>query len=798
MSSHSGFFEEILRKVPAEIIVADASYRYLYVNPSAVADASLREWMIGRTNEEFCQFAGRPAGTARARRMVFEKVLRTRELVEWTESTRDKDGALQHFMHRICPVLAETGEVRMVIIYVIQITEKREYEEKIRLGEKRYRDLFNHSQALICTDDLEGKLLAVNPAICRVFGYLEEEMLGRNLREFIPAKHQSRFEEEYMEAIRTCDNAVSGEFCVLNKGGTEIFLLYKNFRREEPGMEPYVIGFSQDITDRIKMERELRLTKQLTDEVARAKESFLAHMSHEIRTPMNGILGIASLLNKTRLDVQQRNYLKLIQESANNLLVIVNDILDLEKIVAGKLQLESIPFKIVDKIATTIQSFIYRAEEKELGLIFQNSIPGDLVVKGDPYRLSQVLNNILSNALKFTNEGHITIVTGITERDTEAVVIEITVSDTGIGIGNGRLNTIFEPFEQADATISRKYGGTGLGLAICKNMVEMQDGELLVKSEEGKGSAFTIRVPYHLSVEAMQEKEIRQETDYKSLGYRKILVAEDVELNQYLARHILESWEFEAVIFNNRLEAIHAPEQASFDCILMDVPMPGMDGIEAPQHIRRLPDPVKANIPIIALTANALKGDSEKYLAAGMNDYLAKPFDEERLFQVIYRNLAYYKTSVGTALAVAGVTADPASLIEPSSVDNPFTNNTNSNSMTPVNSRLYDLSMVQSVSGGDEGFIKQIVALFIETVPQNVQDMKKALQEENWDQVVKTAHKLKSTIDSMGIKSIRQEIRTVEANARQKESLDQVAPLVATIDNVIKECIGQLQAEVMK
>jgi PAS domain S-box-containing protein len=791
MDLQSGFFEEILHAVPAEVIVTDANYRYLYVNPSAVPDTALREWMIGKTNEEFCRFAGRTDVTARARRMVFEKVLRTREVAEWTETARDEHG-IQHFMHRICPVLGETGDVRMVIIYVIRITEKKEFEEKARLSEKRYRDLFNHSQALICTHDLDGKLLAVNPAICRVLGYREDEMQGRNIREFIPAKHQARFEEEYILAIRNCEKTVAGEFCVLNKDGAEIYLLYKNFRMEEPGVEPYVIGFSQDITERIKMERELRLTKQLTDDVARAKESFLAHMSHEIRTPMNGILGIASLLNKTRLDVQQRNYLQLIQESANNLLVIVNDILDLEKIVAGKLQLESIPFKIVDKIATTIQSFIYRAEEKELGLVFQNAIPGDLVVKGDPYRLSQVLNNILSNALKFTNEGHINIVTGIAERDEEAVVIEITISDTGIGISKERLRTIFEPFEQADATISRKYGGTGLGLAICKNLVEMQKGELLVKSEEGKGSAFIIRVPYHISVEAMQEKEIRQETDYKSLGQRKVLVAEDVELNQYLARHILESWDFTVVIVNNGLEAVQTLEKETFDCILMDVQMPEMDGIEATQHIRRLPDPVKATIPIIALTANALKGDSEKYLAAGMTDYLAKPFDEERLFQVIYRNLAYYKTPVGTVLAEA-VTVP----LESSSADNPFKNNNNSNSMTPVNSRLYDLSMVQSVSGGDEGFIKKMVALFIETVPQNVLELKNALHEENWDQEGKTAHKLKSTIDSMGIKSIRQEIRSVESNAKQKESLQEVPALIGTIDTVIRDVIVQLQAEVL-
>ncbi|HEY4110571.1 PAS domain S-box protein [Puia sp.] len=782
MPLQSQFFESVLSLVPAEIIVADPEYRFLYVNASAIPDQQLREWMIGRTNEEFCQYSGRPVAMARARRMVFEKARRTRRVVEWAESAMDSEGVVQHFQHKVFPVFDESGNLQQVIIYAVRITETKEFEEKVRVSEKRYRDLFNHSQALICTHDLDGKLLSVNPAIRKVLGYEEAEMLDRCIQEFVPEKHRQKFEEEYLHAIRASVNVVSGEFCVLSKSGVEIYLLYKNVRMEEPGSEPYVIGFSQDITDRINMERELRITKKMTDDIARAKESFLAHMSHEIRTPMNGILGIASLLNKTRLDPQQRNYLQLIQESANNLLVIVNDILDLEKIVAGKLQLERIPFKIVDKIATTIQSFIYRAEEKELGLIFQNSIPGDLVVEGDPYRLSQVLNNLLSNALKFTNEGHINISTGIREHNEEQVVVEITIQDTGIGIGKEQLRTIFEPFEQADATISRKYGGTGLGLTISKNMVEMQYGELLVHSEEGKGSAFTIRVPYHLSVEAMQDNEISQEIDYKSLGHRKVLVAEDVELNQYLARHILESWDFEVVIVNNGREALEALEKSTFDCILMDVQMPEMDGIEATQRVRKLPDPVIANIPIIALTANALKGDSEKYLAAGMTDYLAKPFDEARLFRVISRNLTRLQDPVGSPASVA-----PA-----------FTHNTNNSNMTPGNTRLYDLSMVQSVSGGDENFIKKMVALFIETVPQNMQDLKNALQAENWEQVGKTAHKLKSTIDSMGIKSIRQEIRTVEGNAREKVGLQEVAPLVATIDSVIKECIGQLQAEVMK
>ncbi|HMH24133.1 MAG TPA: PAS domain S-box protein, partial [Puia sp.] len=644
LTEQRAFFEEILNRTPADIIVVDAQYRYLFVNPSAVADPELRQWMIGKTNEEFCLHAGvgRTEKIARDRRQVFENVLSSGQMIEWEEESLNTDGEPQHYLRKVYPVLDEKDEVQWVIIYAVNITERREFEEQVRRSEKRYRDLFNYSQALICTHDMTGRLLAINPEVSRTFGYPDEALIGRKIQDFIPAEHQSKFEEEYIEAIKE-NNKVGGVFSLISRKGERIYLLYQNYRVEEPGSEPYVIGFAQNITERIKIEKELRMAKQETDEGARAKEAFLAHMSHEIRTPLSGMLGIASLLRKTKLDKHQGNYLQLIQEAAGNLLVIVNDILDLEKIIAGKLQLEKIAFRIVDKIATTTQSFIYRAEEKELGLIFQNAIPGDMVVKGDPYRLSQVLNNILSNALKFTEAGHITIVSGIRERKEDSVVVEITISDTGIGISEERIQRIFEPFEQADVSTSRKYGGTGLGLTICKNLIEMQDGELAVQSKEGKGSAFTVRIPYQLSVELMQENEPIEELDYKSLGHKKILVAEDVELNQYLARHILESWNFEVVIAGNGKEAVELLGLADYDCVLMDVQMPEMDGIEATQRIRKLADPVKAQIPIIALTANALKGDSEKYVAAGMNDYLAKPFDEERLFRVIYRNLAHIK-----------------------------------------------------------------------------------------------------------------------------------------------------------
>jgi CheY-like chemotaxis protein len=265
--------------------------------------------------------------------------------------------------------------------------------------------------------------------------------------------------------------------------------------------------------------------------------------------------------------------------------------------------------------------------------------------------------------------------------------------------------------------------------------------------------------------------------EFKRLGGRKIMVVEDLELNQYLARHILESWGCRVVIAGNGFEAFQLFQQNEFDCILMDVQMPEMDGIEATKSIRSYENLQKASVPIIAFTANTPDGDTSYYKAAGMDDYLAKPFDEKELFKVIIRNL------------------EPESSEARSEEDNPGQKLYPTSNGTE-DQKLYDLSMVRSVSEGDGAFIKKMVALFIKTVPPNVQELSKALEEENWDQVRKMAHKLKSTIDSMGVIAIREDIRTVESNAKELKSLDQIPALVRKIETVIDQCIEQLQLEI--
>lgn len=640
--------------------------------------------------------------------------------------------------------------------------------DKLQISDKRYRDFFNYSQALICTHDLTGRLLEVNPAICKMLQYSEDELVGRLINEFMPTYRKADFINVYLPSIIKEKN-LEGVFSVINKAGQERYLLFHNYCVEDEGVEPYVVGFSQDITERIKAEEHLLIAKKMAEESAHAKELFLANMSHEIRTPMNGILGMTGLLSKTKLNDQQRNYLRLIQDSANNLLVIVNDVLDLEKIIAGKLTVEKLPFKVVDKVATIVQSFIYKAEEKGVALIYQNSVPGDLVVTGDPYRLNQILNNILSNAVKFTERGKIVITTRISSFVDQTVTVQFIIRDTGIGISEEKLKEVFEPFVQADPAISRKYGGTGLGLTICKNLLEMQGGTLTVTSKEQEGSVFTFNIPYPISDQAVTENDVPAEPNYTSIGAKKILLAEDVELNQFIAKHILESWGAEVAIANNGKEALALVQQRDFDLVLMDIQMPEMDGMEATRLIRQLHDPVKANIPVIALTANALKGDSEKYLSNGMTDYLAKPFDESKLFKVISRNL-------------------PTENL-------PEMTHTNGDDLSqPQGEQLYDLTIIRSISGGDEGFVKKMVDLFIETVPQDVDKLNAALEEQNWDAVSKTAHKLKSTLDSMGINTIKQDVRTVEANAKNKVDLEGIPALVNNITSTVNACIAQMKA----
>lgn len=634
--------------------------------------------------------------------------------------------------------------------------------------------LFYYSHVAVLYLDFEGRILSVNPATCALLQYNNEDFSGKLLHDFMPEEERGKYFESDLPAIINREHKQI-VLCLLNKQGEKVYLLSDINELDVEDINTTLIFFAQDITARVVTEEKLVEEKRLIEDSAQAKQNFLANLSHEIRTPMNGILGISTLLGKTQLNDRQHNFLKLIQDSANNMLVIVNDVLDLEKIVAGKLQLEKLPFKIVDKIANIVQSFIYRAEEKGLAIIYQNTIPGDLVVTGDPFRLTQVLNNLLNNALKFTELGRIIINTRIQSIANDVVNIECSVKDTGIGMNEKFLKKVFEPFVQANSTITRKYGGTGLGLSICKNLVEIQDGTLRVQSEENVGSVFSFIVPYGIGEQQAVQQEASSEMIYTTLGKKRVLVVEDMELNQFIARHIMESWGFEVGVASDGNQAIELIKHNDYDLVLMDIQMPNLNGMAATRQIRRMHDRQKANVPIIALTGNSLNTEGEKYIAAGMNDYLAKPLSEAKLFEVVSANLNNDNINPIKMKTIQFDEIDSA----------------------PAE-KLYDLTTIREISGGDEDFVNTMIALFIETVPANLRELNTSLQNKNWDMVSKMAHKLKSTLDSMGIHSISQDIRIVEQTAKTREFLDNIPALVATISNVVEKSIEQIQHDVPK
>ncbi|WP_439883049.1 PAS domain S-box protein [Pontibacter sp. MBLB2868] len=669
------------------------------------------------------------------------------------------------------PLLNDDGEVVKLQSSSRDITQRRLVGEALRSSERKYRELINYSQAYICSHDMQGRILSVNPHILTLLDYEAEEVVGHNLQSLIPEKHKKNF-RLYLESFRK-NNIAEGVLTVLNKDQEERSLLYKNYKVEEPNSEPYIIAIAQDITERTRTEMELKQAKEVAEESARVKENFLANMSHEIRTPLNGIMGMAGLLSKSPLNSSQKNYLDIILQSADNLLVIINDILDVAKIEAGKVELEEIPFNICDTVKAAYQTLIYKAEEKELAYEVKPLQVAEPTLVGDPYRLNQVLLNLLNNAIKFTETGSVTLQSQVLHENEHNLTIEFAVIDTGIGVSAEKQEYIFEGFTQAYSSTTRKYGGTGLGLNICRNLIEMQGGRIWVESEENRGSTFKFTITYQKYEGDTNPEKQDEQINYASLKGINVLLAEDNEINIFLARSIMESWNFVVDVALNGREAVEMVDRNTYDLVLMDIQMPEMSGIDATHFIRSNPDKSKAGIPIIALTANAFKGDAEKYLNVGMNAYISKPFDEEKLF-----------TKIASVL--------PHKLMKQERTPAPENEEINAQVQEP----LFDLSLLLKMSRGNEAFVKRTKVLFVETVPQTLADLEEKKQASDWKGVSAAAHKLKSTIDTMRIQKLRDVVRIIELKAKNQEDLPTVLDNINYLQEVMAQVLTEIQADI--
>ncbi|MDB5157007.1 MAG: hybrid sensor histidine kinase/response regulator [Mucilaginibacter sp.] len=766
------FHQHIINEIPSDIAVFNIDRTYLFVNASVERDPQIRKWMIDKKDEDHCVLKNIPMSIALNRKRLFEKVLNSKKIKSWEEKIVE-DGEANYYLRSFYPVLDDNGDVKQVIRYGVNITDRKLIEEQLVINEKRYRDLYAYSPALIYTHNLDGKLLSCNPAILNILGYSEEDIVNTDIQNLLPAYDRKNIRRDYFDKIIKEGNS-KGIFRVIPKQGNKVlYLYYQNYLVDESDSSSYVIGFSQDITDRINTEKKLRMAKLATENIAKQKQIFLANMSHEIRTPINGILGLNKLLLKTKLDAQQENYVKLSSESINNLLIIINDILDIEKIGFGKIEFENHPFNISDKVLRTIQLFQYKAKEKELELLFDNNVSTEFVVNGDQYRFSQIISNLLSNAIKFTQAGSVTVSMNVVNEMQGKAMLEFSVRDTGIGINEEDILKIFKPFEQASLSITRKYGGTGLGLSICKKLIELLDGSINVYSQVGKGSEFIFTIPFERNFEYKEEKNQSSVINYSKLRDKKILIGEDVELNQFLIKNLLESWGCAVDVVDNGIRIIEMLTLSDYDIILMDIQMPVMDGLTAAKHIRGMDDQVKANIPILAFTASVMQEDINKYRNVKMNDFILKPYSDELLHEKLISVLNI--NDPGEVLV--NVESDETE-VEPVSV-----------------SKLYDLSEIRSLSRNDEKIFNKIINMLISTLSVEGENIKSSAMDNDWETVSGIVHKIKTSLIHIRVDSLKDIIIKLEKNYSDYD-LESLNSFVDELCNTLTEIVGCLKNDI--
>jgi PAS domain S-box-containing protein len=662
--------------------------------------------------------------------------------------------------------ITREGQLAGILGFARDVTARKRAEEALSRSELRLRTVVTNAPVILLAFDGEGKVTFCEGMSLQSLGIEAGSMTGRSVEDV----------DAYLPGLaRACARARSGETVnsVFETGGAVYETRLVPLRSQE-GRITGLIGIATEITALKRSEEEAQRARQAAEAASKAKSEFLANMSHEIRTPLNCIIGMTELALDTPLNSEQHEYLDLVRTSANSLLGIINDILDFSKVEAGKFELDLDRFNLFEVVKGTARLLEVRARQKGLELRTE-IVPGTASsLLGDAGRLRQVLTNLVGNAIKFTERGAVTVrVTPEVQTQNEAI-LRFEVIDTGIGIPPEKQRAIFEAFAQADGSTTRRYGGTGLGLTISRQLIEMMNGHLDVESEPGRGSTFrfTLRLPrMH---EAPHREEVAEQVSsaiptpsVAPTSSRRVLLAEDNPANQKLARYILEKQGFEVQVASNGREALALFETAgpaAFDLVLMDLQMPQMSGLEAAAAIRSRETSSGPRLPIVALTAHALKEDLERCLAAGMDAYISKPIHREELLRTI-ENFCRRSASC----------PDTSPLPLSASTD------------------VLDMAHTLDRACGDPGLLRELAEIFLRTFRALLDDGRLALGRHDAPSLERAVHALKSSLSNFTARAALRAVGILDEKMRQQNEVE-IENALDALEGEVERLVPALQA----
>ncbi|WP_224999474.1 PAS domain S-box protein [Cesiribacter sp. SM1] len=696
------------------IYIFDRHYKLLEFNK--VSSTKLKQWLgIDLVKGTDVRNTLRPV-TAETFIPIFKKAL---------------EGESTHFEHNIQentpgetwaeiyvgPVKNAQDEIIGAVMMAADITQRKRNEGLL----KNLSLVASHTDNAVMISDPKHRVEWVNEAFRRHTGYELEEIRGLYPKDFMVSELTDANTLQQLNNCLKTGRSFTDEILLRNRSNEQRWvLLTVNPVSNSTGEVEKFVSIFTDLSERKIFEQELRNAKEAAEHSAEIKEYFLSTVSHELRTPLNAVIGLAYHLLQNNPRPDQEDDLSILKFSAENLLSLINDILDLSKIEAGKVHLEDIQFNLRDILNSLKHSFQTQTESKGLDfkLYLHDDVPHEL--KGDPVRLIQIITNLLSNAIKFTHQGMVKVEIKTKSVHNEQYLLQFEISDSGIGIPKEKLHTIFNKFEQASTTTNFTYGGTGLGLAITKQLVEIQGGTIWVKSTVGQGSCFGFSIPYRISARTdLQPLAYTFGVEVKKdLSKMHLLMAEDNQINQAVAGKFLQSWGICYDVAENGIEAVKMAASKKYDLVLMDLQMPEMDGFEATRQIRLLPHAAYQNTPVIAITAAGIAGIEEKIKEAGMTDMVLKPFKPETLLYKLNHYCPFVKET-------------PKSMHYPQN--------------TPIAHDL-DLSGVLEVAGGDRSFLQELINLYIRQFTEVPVDIKAAVNAGDRVQLRRIFHKLRPSM----------------------------------------------------